>query len=259
MNAPGPWRIPGRVALCTAASQGLGFACALGLARAGGRVAILSRNQENLAAAAARIEAAAGEKPLTLTGDLGDPATAARAVGEVTRALGPVEILVASVGGPPAGTFDTLDDGAWNQAIDGVLWAAIRLCRAVLPAMRVARFGRIVHILSSTVRTPVPGLATSNALRPAVAGLIATLARENAVHGITVNGICPGYARTARLEALRGRSPEQMRALEAQIPAGRLADPEEIAAPAVFLASEAASYITGVMVPVDGGVTARSQ
>ncbi len=257
MNGVGLFRIPDRVALVTAASEGIGRAAAEGLAAAGARVAILSRDPEKLSAAARGIEERTGVRPLTVRGDLLDPATAGRAVAEVAHSLGPVEILVANVGGPPGGAFDALDDADWDKATAGVLGAAIRLVRAVLPAMRRARFGRIVHVLSTTARAPLAGLTTSNALRPAVAGLIADLARENAIHRITVNGICPGYTRTARLLELGVGAPERLREFERSAPIGRLADPAEIAAPVVFLASDAASYITGAILPVDGGLTAR--
>ncbi len=251
------YAIPGRVALVTAASSGIGFACARALARAGARVAVLSRDPERITGAARRIAEEAGRPVLAVPGDLTEPDVAFRAVSEVGRELGPVELLVANVGGPPAGSFDVVDEPAWREAIDSVLWPAIRLSRAVLPRMRQQRFGRIVHVLSLTVRQPIGGLATSNALRPAVAGMIGDLARENAVHGITVNAVCPGMTRTARIEEVGGDSPERLRAIEAMVPIGRLAAPEEIAAPVCFLCSDQASYVTGAILPVDGGVTAR--
>jgi 3-oxoacyl-[acyl-carrier protein] reductase len=257
VTGAGPFRIPDRVALVTAASQGIGLATAEALARAGARVAILSRDSRKLAEAARGVEQRTGFRPFTVEGDLLKPDVPARAAAEVARALGTVEILVANVGGPPGGTFDSLDDAAWERAAAGVLGAAIRLCRAVLPAMRQARFGRIVHVLSLTARAPARGLTASNALRPAVAGLVADLALENAIHRITVNGVCPGYTRTARLAELHTDAPDKLRELEERTPIGRLADPAEIAAPIVFLASDAASFITGAILPVDGGLTAR--
>ncbi len=251
---PAPFEIPGRVALVTAASEGIGLASALAMARAGAQVAILARDPGKLAAAAETVRAAAGSVPLTLAADLGDGDATARALAEVTRTLGAIEILVANVGGPRKGTFDALDQDAWDEGVRQTLDPAVRLTRAVLPAMRRARFGRIVHVLSVTARDPLPGFAISNALRPAVAGLIGDVARENARHRVTVNGVCPGYVRTRRLAGLDG---DALRRLEDRIPAGRLADPAEIGAVVAFLASDAASYVTGAIVPVDGGLTAR--
>jgi 3-oxoacyl-[acyl-carrier protein] reductase len=249
-------RIPSRVALVTGASEGIGLACARALAAAGARVAILSRRDDALRERAAELADETGAEVIPVAGDLLDPETPRRAVHETASRLGPVEILVANVGGPPRGRADELDDDAWRTAIDGVLWPALRLTRAVVPEMRNARFGRIVHVLSVTVREPVPSLTTSNALRPAVAGLIADHAREYGVHGVTVNGVLPGYTRTARLEELGASAPERLRRLEEQVPAGRLADPSEVAAVALFLASDGASYVNGALIPADGGLSA---
>jgi 3-oxoacyl-[acyl-carrier protein] reductase len=249
-----PFEIPGRVALVTAGSEGIGLAAALALARSGAQVAILSRDPHKLAAAAEAIHAASGTLPLAVAADVADAAATARALAEVTRTLGEIEILVVNVGGPRKGTFDSADDAAWDDGVRQTLGPAVRLTRAVLPAMRRARFGRIVHVLSVTAREPLPGFALSNALRPAVAGMIGDVARENAVHRVTVNGVCPGYVRTRRLAGLDG---DALRRLEERIPAGRLADPSEIGAVVAFLASDAASYVTGAIVPVDGGFTAR--
>lgn len=252
------FEIPGRVALVTAASEGIGLACAVAVARLGAQVAIVARDPGRLAAAATVVNQASGTTPLTLSADIEQPHTPEWVVAETARTLGPVEILVANVGGPPKGRFDDLDDRAWERAVAAVLGPAVRLTAAVLPSMRRARFGRIVHLLSVTAREPLPGFSASNALRPAVAGLIGDLARENAVHRVTVNGVCPGYTRTHRvLRGLGERGAEVLRRIEDRIPAGRLADPAEIGAVAAFLASDAASYVTGALVPVDGGMTAR--
>lgn len=249
--------IPGRVALVTAASAGLGYACARALAEQGAEIAIASRDRARIDDAAARLAHETGARPLALVGDLAEPGTPKRLVAEVAEHLGDVEILVANVGGPTPGGLGTLDESAWAAGVGGVLVPAIELMRAVLPKMRRARFGRVVHVLSVTARVPVDGLAISNALRPAVAGLIADAARDNAVHGITINGVCPGYTRTRRLEELGAASPDALRALEERIPAQRLAAPEEIAAPVAFLASDRASYVNGAILPVDGALSAR--
>ncbi|GAB4222245.1 MAG: SDR family oxidoreductase [Acidobacteriota bacterium] len=257
MAADGPFRIPGRVALVTAASEGIGRASAELLAALGARVAIVSRDAARIEAAAEAVRSAGAPEVVALAADITGAGAAPRLVGEVAARLGPVEILVANVGGPPPGTFDDLDDDGWRRAVDAVLTPAIAFSRAVLPAMRRAGFGRIVHVLSVTCRQPVDGLVASNALRPAVAGLIADLARAEAAHGITVNGVCPGYTRTRRLEELGARSPERLEALAAAVPARRLAEPREIAAAVAALACDEASYVTGAIVPVDGGLTAR--
>jgi 3-oxoacyl-[acyl-carrier protein] reductase len=249
--------IPGRTALVTAASEGIGYACARALAGAGADVVLVSRDAERIAAAATRIREETGRRTHALAADLSEQGAGARIVHEATKALGAVEILVANVGGPPPGRFEDLDAGAWDRALTGVLRPALDLSRAVLPAMRIGRFGRLVHVLSITTRVPVEGLTASNVVRPAVAGLVADLARENAVHGITVNGVSPGYTRTRRLEELGASSPEKLREIERGIPASRLADASEIAAPVVFLASDGASYINGQTIAVDGGLTAR--
>lgn len=248
--------IPGRVALVTAASAGIGEACARALARAGARVALLARRERELKDLAESIAADFGVETLAVPADLSVPGAVEGAVRTVTARLGPVEVLVANVGGPPAGRFGELGDDEWKAAIDGVLYPAIRLTRAVTPRMISERYGRIVHVMSITVRQVVPGLTASNALRPAVAGLVADSAREFGVHGITVNGVLPGYTRTQRLAQLGQSDPERLRELERQVPLGRLADPAEVAAAAAFLASDAASYVNGVLLPVDGGLTA---
>ncbi len=249
--------IPGRVALVTAASSGIGLATATALARAGARVAINARDADRLAKAAETIREQTGREVLPLPGDLREPELPALLVGRTAGSLGPVEILVANVGGPSPGSFDAMDDSAWDGALDAVLRPAVRLSRAVLPSMRSARFGRIVHVLSMTVREPVANLTASNVLRPGLVGLVADMARENAVHGITINAVCPGYTRTPRIEEVGATNPEMVRALEARIPTGRLASADEIAAGALFFASDAASYVTGTAMPIDGGVTAR--
>lgn len=251
-----PFAIPGRVALVTAGSRGIGRACARALAESGARVALCSRDAAHLAAAADAIERATSKRPVTVAGDLADPGFPARCCAEVQRSLGPVEILVANVGGPARGSFDALDDAGWGAALDSTLHPTVRLVRAVLPGMRRARHGRVIPILSTSLREPIDELTASNVLRPALAGLVADLARANGMHRITVNAVLPGYTRTERLAEVAG-DPERLRALTDRIPAGRLGTPEEIAAAVVFLASDEASFVNGALLAVDGGMTAR--
>ena len=198
---------------------------------------------------------------LAIRADATDPGDIAQVVAHATRQFGPVEVLVNNTGGPPAGLFEALDDEAWAAAVEGTLMSAIRVTRAVLPAMRAARWGRIVNISSSGVRQPVPGLTLSNSVRMAVLGWAKTLAGQVAADGILVNTVCPGWTLTDRVTQLlgdragaSGRSEADLAAeIAADIPLGRMGRAEEVANLVLFLGSEAASYITGTAIPVDGG------
>ncbi len=244
--------IRGKVAVVSAASQGLGKACAQALAKEGARVAILSRRQDELEKVAAEIGAA-----LPVACDLA-------AIETVKSQLGPVSILVNNCGGPPAGTFDSITDEQWTASYEQVFLSALRMTRAVLPMMRQARWGRIVNIVSSSVEQPIPGLVVSNALRPALAGWAKTLAGEVAADNILVACAEPGRILTARTEVLdraaaakTGRPIETIQAERlAAVPLKRYGSPEELAAIVAFLASEQASYVTGSVVRVDGGAIA---
>jgi 3-oxoacyl-[acyl-carrier protein] reductase len=250
-----------RVALVCGASRGLGRAVADELAAEGASVAICARNPETLAAAAAEIEAASGAAVLAVPADLAVAGEPARVVEECQERFGRLDILVTNTGGPPAGTHDTLSPEDWAQATALLLVSTVELARSALPGMKARGWGRILSVTSVAAKQPVANLMLSNSLRAGVTGFASTLAREVAKDGITVNTILPGYTSTERVTELNranaareGVEPEEIQArLEADIPMGRLAEPEEFAALATFLVSERAGYITGGAFAVDGG------
>ena len=252
-------KIDGKVAVVSAASQGLGRACAQALATEGAKVAILSRRQQELEQVAAEIGAV-----LPVACDLAVAEDIETAIGAVKARLGPVSILVNNCGGPPAGTFDTISGKQWYEAFEQVFFSALRMTRAVLPMMRAARWGRIINILSSSAEQPIPGLIVSNALRPALAGWAKTLAGEVAADNILVTCVVPGRILTSRTEALdraaaerTGRPIGEIRADRmAGVPLKRYGTTEEFGAAVAFLASEVSSYTTGSLLRVDGGAIA---
>ncbi len=251
-----------KVALVTASSKGLGKAVALRLAQEGAHVAVCARGEGALTRTAAEIEAKTGRQVLALPADISDPAAVDPLVGATLQRFGRIDILVTNAGGPPPGKFLelTLDD--WEAATRLTLMSAVRLCYAVVPVMKEQGGGSVLAMTSITVKQPLPNLVLSNSLRLGVVGLIKTLADELAPFGIRVNAICPGWTRTARVEQLlrdrakrKGTTPEREAAkITAAIPLGRMGTPAEFAAAAVFLASPAASYITGISLLVDGGM-----
>lgn len=250
-----------RVALVAAASRGLGKAAALELAREGARVAICARTEEPLRATAAEIEGATGSQVLAVVADVSKANDVERLVQTTADHFGRLDILVTNAGGPPAGYFLDLDDAAWQAAVELTLMSTVRLCRATVPHMRKNNWGRIVNITSVSVKQPIDNLLLSNALRAGVVGLAKTLSNQFAGDGITVNSVCPGWTltdRVAELNAVRAREwgvpVEQVeRQVTANIPLGRMGQPEELAALIAFLASERASYITGTAIQADGG------
>jgi 3-oxoacyl-[acyl-carrier protein] reductase len=252
--------LAGRVALVTGASSGLGFAAARALALRGARLAIASRSGDKLAAARERL-VATGAEVEAIPADVRDADSLAALVAEATRRLGPIDVLVANGGGPPAKPAVELEEADWQVAIPLALLFVPRLCRLVLPGMRERKWGRIVAINSVSARQPIPGLALSNALRPAVLGYLKTLSQEVAADGVTVNAVLPGYSRTERQEELAaaasartGKPREEIVAgWIANTPIGRMAEPEELGAVVGFLASPEASYVTGQAIAVDGG------
>lgn len=248
--------------MVTGASSGLGLASARALAQRGARIALASRGGEKLEAAR-RDLAAEGAEVVSFAADVRQLGDLTELVARVEASLGPVDILVANGGGPTAKPALELTEADWEAAIPLALLFVPRLCQLVVPGMRQRGWGRIVAINSVSARQPIPGLALSNALRPAVVGYLKTLSQEVAAAGITVNAVLPGYTLTERQEELAqdrarrsGASPEAVIATWAQqIPAGRMAEAHEIGAVVAFLCSPEASYLTGQALAVDGGYT----
>lgn len=250
-----------RVAIVAASSRGLGKACARELAREGTKTVICSRDVEVLAATAEELRALTGAEVLPIRADLTHDAEIRHLADETLRHFGRIDILVTNNGGPPGGYFEDFDDDIWLEAHQLTLMSAVRLVRAVLPAMRVQRWGRIINITSVSVKQPLDNLLLSNVYRPGVIGLAKTLSAQLALDGITVNNVAPGYTRTDRVLELaqeraadEGKTMEQVQAeTTAGYPMQRMGEPEELAALVAFLASERAGYITGTTIQVDGG------
>jgi len=252
--------LEGRPALVSAASRGLGLACATSLAREGARVAICARRLEDVEAARAGIEQATGAEVHAVTADVATEEGARGFVREAVAALGGCQILVCNAGGPPPGGALDVTDRDYMAALELNFLSTVRMCREALPHMREAAYGRIVGITGSAVKQPIPGLALSNASRAATTGFLKSLAREVAAEGITVNAVLPGRLLTSRIRQLataQGQSEEEgIEQLAAAVPMARLGEPMELGDVVAFLASERASYLTGVMLSVDGGMYA---
>lgn len=242
--------IEGRTALVLGGSRGIGRGIAEVLAREGARVALAARSREPLEAAAAAI----GGETAVFEADSGDLERMAALPGEVERDFGPVELLVVNTGGPPAG--GALDHGRqeWENAYRELVLAPKALVESALPAMRERGWGRIVNVASSSVREPIPGLALSNAHRMATVGLFKTLAGEVGRDGVTVNTVASGRIATNRLAQLYGSLEVAEEQASADVPAGRLGTPEEYGDLVAFLCSERAAYLTGAVIPLDGGL-----
>jgi 3-oxoacyl-[acyl-carrier protein] reductase len=242
--------IEGRTALVMAASRGIGRGIAAALAREGARVAISSRSEQALDAAAEVMQGGIRTYPAD-TRDLG---RLARLPEEVEGELGPIEILVTNTGGPPGG--GALDNSLeeWGEAFRSLVLAPKVLIEAVLPRMKERGWGRIVNVSSSSIREPLPGLTLSNANRLAALGLLKTLADEVAGDGITVNTVATGMFATARGVARAGSTEAAEAEARERVPAGRMGQPEEYGDLVAFLCSERAAYLTGTVIPLDGGL-----
>ena len=254
--------LSGKIAIVGGASKGLGRACAEGLAREGTRVVICSRDPDALGRAAAEIAQKTGGEVVAMPGDLTRLSDIHNLFRSTVDRFGGVDIVVCNSGGPPPGTAEGADEDAWDRALQLSLLFFARMGREAVPHMRERGGGRIINILASTVKQPIPNLVLSAATRLGAVGFAKTLADEVAGDGILVNNVAPGYLLTDRMmEIVEDRArvtgisdDEAMRSLEGNIPMGRIGRPEELANLVIFLASDAASYITGTTIQVDGGV-----
>jgi 3-oxoacyl-[acyl-carrier protein] reductase len=250
--------IRGKAALVTAASKGMGKATAMGLAAEGCRVLMCARTEADIEAAAEEVRAKTGAEVIAMPADVTRKEDVDRLVARAEQSFGGVDILVANAGGPPRGNLEEMTDEQWYGAFDTTVLFVVRLIRGVLPSMKRKRWGRILTIQSVSVKQPVPGLLLSNAVRPGTAGMVKTLSEELGKHNITINVVCPGKIMTDRfLGGVKqsGLSREEYLARGGQdVPLGRVGTPEEFANVMVFLASERASYVTGVAMQVDGGL-----
>jgi len=251
-----------KCALVTGASRGLAFAAALTLAHEGCRVAVNSRDETKIKAAAEKITAESGIPAFGLAGDVSEAAVADEIVQQAVRALGGLDILITNAGGPPAGSFETFDEATWQQTVNTSLMSHVRLIRAALPHLQKSRAASVLTITSYVVKQPLPNLVLSNSVRAATVGLTKSLALDLGRDGIRFNTIMPGWTMTERvmdLMAFRARNNNttieaEIEKMTLEIPLGRMGEPQEFANAAVFLVSPAASFIHGVALPVDGGI-----
>ncbi len=242
--------LQGRTALVMGASRGIGRAIAAALAREGCTVAIASRSRERIEEAAAAI----GPGTAPFVADASDLERVAALPAEVEETVGPIEILVANTGGPPFGGALDQEDAEWEAAYRSLVLAPKLLAGAVVPGMRERGWGRIVNVGSTSTREPIPFLNLSNAHRMAAVGFLKTLAREVAGDGITVNTVATGRFATERLADAGGSLEPAEEAAKTEVPAGRLGLPEEYGDLVAFLCSERAAYLTGTVIPIDGGL-----
>lgn len=255
-------QLKGKRALVIGASRGLGFAAAHLLSAEGASVAINSRTQESIQSAAQKICSETGNQVFAIAGDVAEAAIPDQIVQQAVSFLGGLDILITNAGGPPAGKFESFDDAAWSKAVDLSLLSHVRLIRSALPFLKQSGSASVLTITSYSVKQPLPDLVLSNSVRAATVGLTKTLALELGESGIRFNSILPGWTETERvINLLNYRAQvnhtsleEEMAKLTKESPLKRMARPEEFANAAVFLVSPAASYITGVMLTVDGGM-----
>jgi len=250
-----------KVAIVAAGSRGIGFACALELAREGARVFLCSREAEHASAAAQKIHQETGADVTGIAADVTNEDQVRAFVNLALERAGRIDICVTNAGGPPAKTFAETELDVFRYAFELNALSAIRFAKLVLPGMLEKKWGRIINITSVSVKQPIDGLLLSNTVRAGLTGFAKTLSNEVASQGVTVNNVAPGYTLTERQDELaevRGRAggktkQEVIDSWALQAPMQRMADPQEIGAAVAFLASERASYITGVTLAVDGG------
>ena len=252
-----------RIAAVAASSKGLGMAVARELLQEGARVAICSRDQARIEAAAQALRQETGGEVLSVVADLSTLQGCQHFIRATAQHFGGLDILVTNAGGPPSGPVETFDDAAWQAALELNLLSTVRMVSAALPHLKQSQQGRVIAITSISAKQPLNNLALSNATRAGVIGYIKSLANELGHTGITFNAVLPGWTRTARVQDLleslaraRNITPEQVETgITTAIPAQRMATPAEFAAVVAFLASGRASYLNGVALQIDGGLS----
>ncbi|MBU94804.1 MAG: hypothetical protein CL669_04345 [Balneola sp.] len=240
-------------ALVMASSKGLGKAVAVELANEGCNVVICGRNDDTLKNTSDEIMSESGRECFYVQGDITSQNDRKRILSYSKSKIKSIDVLVTNSGGPKPGSFDDHDNEDWRDAYSLLVESTVSMIRGVLPDMKEKKWGRIITITSQAVKQPVEGLILSNSVRSAILGLVKTLSIELGKHNITVNNVLPGYTLTDRLETLIRQRGTSLENVSVNVPLKRVGLPNEFAAAVAFLASEKASYITGVSLPVDGG------
>ena len=251
-----------RAVVC-GSSQGIGRATAIELASLGANITLLARNRERLEAVAKELDVSSGQSHSVIVADFSDANQVQEAIGQFVAAGNVAEILINNTGGPPGGPAMTAGMDEFKVAFESHLICNQHLVQALVPGMQSRGYGRIINVISTSVKQPIMGLGVSNTIRGAVASWSKTLATELGPFGITVNNVLPGMTQTTRLDSIIGSRAEKTGntieqvadAMQKETPARRFAEPREIAAAIAFLASPAAAYINGINLPVDGGRT----
>lgn len=256
--------LSGRRAVVCGSTQGIGRAIAIELATLGADVSLMARSPERLESVSRELDTNSGQKHEMIVADFSEPAQVKMAIDQFVAAKKTADILINNTGGPPAGLAIDAKANDFLKAFNSHLICNQLMAQALVPGMKKREYGRIINVISTSVKQPIQGLGVSNTIRGAVASWSKTLANELGQFGITVNNILPGPTKTGRMEQIiqarsksSGETPEEVtREFESRVPLGRFAHPSEIATVAAFLATPAASYVNGINVPVDGGQTA---